>query len=91
MNRQIGFDDHPRTHTPLAIIIPVTNKQREGAASVSRTKRTLLLLANFGPFIAIVCTAFIAYGMEKRGVGPDVIGKVPQVSHRKAQACWASA
>lgn len=48
---------------------------------MSRAKRALLLLANFGPFSAIVLTAFIAYGMTQRGVGPDVIGKVPQGLH----------
>jgi hypothetical protein len=46
---------------------------------VTRTKRALLLAANFGPFVAMIFSALLAYGMEQRGVGPAVIGKVPQV------------
>lgn len=46
---------------------------------MTRRTRVLLLLANFGPFVAIIVTAFLAYAMEQWGVGPDVIGKVPQV------------
>lgn len=53
--------------------------QAAGSASVPRRTRALLLLANFGPFAAIIVTALIAYGMAQRGVAPDVVGKVPQV------------
>lgn len=54
--------------------------QTEGAGSVRRTKRTFLLLANFMPFVLVICAALIAYAMQLNGVAIDVVGKVPQVS-----------
>lgn len=62
-----------------------TTKQADGPGSVTRRTRVLLLLANFGPFVAIIVTAFLAYAMEQWGVGPDVIGKVPQVRAMRVQ------
>lgn len=47
------------------------------APPTSKTTKNMLLLANFGPFLAIVLTGFIAYAMSKRGVAPAIIGKVP--------------
>jgi len=47
------------------------------APLTSKTTKNMLLLANFGPFLAIVLTGFIAYAMSLRGVAPAHIGKVP--------------
>ncbi len=48
---------------------------------VPRLTRHLLLLANFGPFAAIVSTGFIAWGMDAQGVAPEVVGTVPHGLH----------
>lgn len=47
------------------------------APLTSKTTKNMLLLANFGPFLAIILTGFIAYAMSLRGVAPAHIGKVP--------------
>ena len=47
------------------------------APVISKTTKNLLLLANFGPFLAITFTGFITYAMSLRDVAPAHIGKVP--------------
>lgn len=43
--------------------------------------KKMLLLSNFGPFVAIVATAFVSYGMSRQGVAPAIIGEVPHGLH----------
>ena len=64
----------------LSFPFPFPNQQKL-KGDVSKTLKTVVLLCNFGPFCAIIITSFIAYGMDQRGVGPQVVGKVPQGMH----------
>lgn len=57
---------------------PPPRSQKDPEIAANKKLRTLRVLSNFGPFVAIVITAFFAYGMKtKWGLTKvDVIGKV---------------